>query len=1076
VRFVLKVMVPVTAATVLACATALPAAAAVPAEAAVHKGPAKFKLMTLGSTPKRVRAGSRFRVRGRVGNARGRRAHTARVTFSLRRNRRTPAGRGWHLRGTNIERTKGGRSRSFSVRVRVPRRVRAGRYSFFACVRLGSGWGTASCRSRRMTVTRRRGAGSPGAPNPGQPPGPGGGMPSDGAMQSLRGPVTDENFYFVMADRFQNGRTDNDTGGLSGGRLQHGFDPQHKGFYHGGDLKGMRDELDYIEDLGTTSIWLTPSFKNRPVQGPAGQETAGYHGYWVTDFTQIDPHLGTNEELRSLIDAAHARGMKVYFDIITNHTADVIDYEEKQYAYVPKDEEPFRTAGTRTPFDDLDYAGTDTFPPLDREDSFPYTPFFNDAADATVKKPDWLNDVTLYHNRGDTTFAGEDALYGDFFGLDDLFTEHPAVVDGMEDIYTAWIRDFGIDGFRIDTMKHVNDEFWQEFAPDVLEFARAQGKREFFMFGEVFDTTKRFTSRFTTRDRVQAVLDFPFQEAARDFASRSRSTAGLRDFFQADDWYTDADSNAYQLPTFLGNHDMGHVGMFIRDDNAGAAEAELLQRDVLAHELMYLARGNPVVYFGDEQGFTGSGNDQAARQDMFANPNDYYDNETDAGTSGDDGAGKNDNIGSNETPVEDNFDTGHPLYRSIADLARLTREHRALRDGPQQHRHSTDGPGVYAFSRLDRAGQREYVVALNNSEQAQTALIPTAARGGAPFDRIYGEGASDASTDGGGRLRAVVPPLSTVVFRSRGPIPRSASAPDVGLAVPADGEPARDRVEARAFVSGDSFYDVTFQARVGDGPWAPIGTDDNEPYRVFHDIAALEPGTPVQYRAVVLDNAGHTRVGDVGTVQVAEPAIRMTSPTEGGSVRNDVRLAAEATPDRNHYSVRFERSVDGGDWTEVGTDGSQPVYTATDDVSSLAAGTPLRYRAILTYASGRNVTSAVRSTSVGSPVTTAVVHYNRPAGDYADWGLHLWGNGKAGPDTSWDAPEQRDGVDAYGAVYNIPLADETQPVNFIMHRPSGDSVPETREPGGDRSFVPIDHPEIWLKQGDPQVYFSPPPP
>ena len=114
-------------------------------------------------------------------------------------------------------------------------------------------------------------------------------------------------------------------------------------------------------------------------------------------------------------------------------------------------------------------------------------------------------------------------------------------------------------------MKHVNDEFWQQFGPEVLEFARAQGKREFFMFGEVFDTTKSFTSHFTTHDRMQAVLDFPFQDAAQQLrrASRRRPTQ-LRDFFADDDWYTDADSNVYQLPTFLGNHDMGRIGCFVR--------------------------------------------------------------------------------------------------------------------------------------------------------------------------------------------------------------------------------------------------------------------------------------------------------------------------------------------------------------------------------------------------------------------------------------------------------------------------------------------------------------------------------
>ena len=137
------------------------------------------------------------------------------------------------------------------------------------------------------------------------------------------------------------------------------------------------------------------------------------------------------------------------------------------------------------------------------------------------------------------------------------------------------------------------------------------------MFGEVFDTSRPYTSHFTTSDRVQAVLDFPFQAAAQAFAAGSGSTDALRDLFLGDDWYTDADSNAYQLPTFLGNHDMGRIGNFIRGANSGAGDAEVLARDRLAHELMYLSRGNPVIYYGDEQGFVGDGGDQLARQDMF---------------------------------------------------------------------------------------------------------------------------------------------------------------------------------------------------------------------------------------------------------------------------------------------------------------------------------------------------------------------------------------------------------------------------------------------------------------------------
>ena len=179
------------------------------------------------------------------------------------------------------------------------------------------------------------------------------------AAHSLRAPVTDENFYFVMADRFENGDTANDTGGL-GETDWLGLRPHERASTTAATSKGLRDKLDYIQGLGTTAIWLTPSFKNKAVQLEDGP-SAGYHGYWITDFTQIDPHLGTNADLAALVEAAHERGMKVYFDIITNHTADVIGYEEgaRHAAYVSKDEAPYRTAAGR-PFDDRDYAGTST--------------------------------------------------------------------------------------------------------------------------------------------------------------------------------------------------------------------------------------------------------------------------------------------------------------------------------------------------------------------------------------------------------------------------------------------------------------------------------------------------------------------------------------------------------------------------------------------------------------------------------------------------------------------------------------------------------------------------------------------
>lgn len=219
--------------------------------------------------------------------------------------------------------------------------------------------------------------------------------PSDAklAAQPARHDLTREQFYFVMPDRFANGDTGNDRGGLTGSRLETGYDPTDKGFYQGGDLKGLTSRLDYIKGLGTTAIWLAPIFRNRPVQGTGKDASAGYHGYWITDFTQVDPHFGTNADLTKLIDKAHGKGMKVFFDVITNHTADTVDYAEKTYGYKPKGAYPYLDRNGR-PFDDsAGMAKTDA-------DSFPYKPVTTGG-----KTPSWLNDPTMYHNRGDSTYA-----------------------------------------------------------------------------------------------------------------------------------------------------------------------------------------------------------------------------------------------------------------------------------------------------------------------------------------------------------------------------------------------------------------------------------------------------------------------------------------------------------------------------------------------------------------------------------------------------------------------------------------------------------------------------------------------
>jgi alpha-amylase len=288
-------------------------------------------------------------------------------------------------------------------------------------------------------------------------------------------------------------------------------------------------------------------------------------------------------------------------------------------------------------------------------------------------------------------------------------------------------------------------------------------------------------------------------------------------------------------------------------------------------------------------------------------------------------------------------------------------------------------------------------------------------------------------------------------------------------------------MQVSADVAGSSFYEVTFYAKVGNGNWQPIGTDDTAPYRVFHDVSGLAPGTGVRYRAVVLDNDQHTSTSGTRTTTVPPPALTIEAPAEGSGVRGTVEVRASADPERATHVVSFERSVSGGTWTPIGTDSSSPAYTVFDDLMplNLAAGTPVAYRAKLVEPNGSTVISAPRTVhAAGPPAAVATLHYFRPAGDYTDWGPHLWGTGvdpAALAQIRWDRPWPLTRVKAGWAEYDIPLVDDATPVNFIMHLPNGDEVPNTREPGGDRSFLPIDTPNVWIKQGDPTVYTSPPP-
>lgn len=520
----------------------------------------------------------------------------------------------------------------------------------------------------------------------------------------------DEVIYFLLTDRYENGDPSNDRGRLRGGRLATGFDPTDKGFYHGGDLKGLTSRLDYIQSLGATAIWLAPIFKNKPVQGAPGKESASYHGYWITDFTRPDPHFGTEAELHEFITAAHKRGIKVYLDIVTNHTADVIVYQECPASACPyrsRADFPYtRHGGVYGQSINEGFTGdeapnqtAENFAKLTRAD-YAYTPYVP-AGEEHIKAPEWLNNTIFYHNRGNTDFKGESSTFGDFDGLDDLMTENPLVVQGFVDIYGAWIERYQLDGFRIDSAKHVNPEFWQRFVPAMLNHAHAANIPNFHIFGEASAGADPAALAVHTRvDHLPAVLDFAFAAAIRETVAGNSGTEVPARIFEDDVLYEGGADTALQLPTFASNHDEGRFAYFVRELRPGISDEETLKRVLLAHAMLFTLRGVPVVYYGDEQGFVGIGGDKDARQDMFATQVPSYLTDRLLGSSNAHGS---------------HFDMQHPLYRAIAELARLRHESTALRRGRQIVRSYSPKPGLFAVSRIDPNTGSETIVAFNTS-------------------------------------------------------------------------------------------------------------------------------------------------------------------------------------------------------------------------------------------------------------------------------------------------------------------------------------------------------------------------
>ncbi len=628
------------------------------------------------------------------------------------------------------------------------------------------------------------------------------------AQPAERPPLASQRIYFVMPDRYANGNTANDTGGLSGPRSVTGFDPTDTGYFHGGDFAGLTGDctgprgLARIKDLGFTSIWVTPPYRQKYVQA----DSAGYHGYWALGLDGVDPHLGTEADFAAFVACAHRLELKVILDVVVNHTADVIQLPSYEYG-APK-----------PPF----------VPPEERD----------------AKSPAWLNDTSNYHNRGnlDSNCPTACVELGDFFGLDDLATEQADVRAGLADVFAGWIRRYRIDGFRVDTARHVERGFFADWVPRILTAAREAGVADFQLFGEAFVTNAIDLSAYVRDRGLPNVLDFPLQDAIARFAGGSAGAAGVTTRLHDDDYFVSPSGDRHVPPTFLGNHDIGRAALQVRDKGIGAA-GPLLQKTLLGYDLLYLLRGAPVVYYGDEFGIVGRGGDKEARQDLFPTQVAEWRSE--------------ERVGSPPIGVGSSFDvTAHPIAERLRVLGSLRAAHPALSTGATIVRRATRS--VLVVSRIDASRRREYLALFNTAGSAARVTIPTATPQ-AEWTRLLGA-TTPASSTRTGALTLTIPAFSSALLEAARPIP-AARPVKPRLTIARDSLSDLVRVTATA---GAAPLSVAFAVRrAGASRWMRIAADDSPAYRTFLDPTRFRRGERVHVVAIARSLDGRIAVSAV---------------------------------------------------------------------------------------------------------------------------------------------------------------------------------------------------------------------
>lgn len=662
----------------------------------------------------------------------------------------------------------------------------------------------------------------------------------------------DQVLYFVMPDRFFDGNPANSDQGAGE------YDPTTNAKYSGGDLAGVTQKLDYIKGLGATGVWITPPVANQ-WWDPMVQY-GGYHGYWGQNFVEVDKHMGTLADYQELSSSLHRNGMVLVQDIVPNHTGNFFrftgpadpDNPAKNFVLNPRSVPIARP--TQKPFDQNDF----------------------------TKKAD--RDAEIYHWTGNIVnqLSKTEVQTNQLSDLDDLNTENPVVVDALKDSYNYWIKNVGVDGFRIDTVKYVPHAFWNEFHwsedtqhPGIMTFAQAQGKKNFFTFGEDWETNAPYVDR---ADRTMAgflgtkatpemssVLNFSLNSDLRDVFSQGRPTDVLTYRFASQRKHF---PDPGLLVNFIDNHDM--------DRYATSADTTSLRHSLL---FLFTIPGIPVIYYGTEQGFT------ETRASMFA--------------AGYGSGGK------------DHFDTQSEGYQFLKGLAALRAQEKVFSRGKLQVLKDSGAAGVFAYSMTWNG--RTAVVAFNTSsspmvlDNAVTGLPP-----GTMLERLMGlgdtlsgEAAALAGTTryetitvgAGGLVNAVLAPRSALVLAASAVVDPAvtklapAMAPVPASAVAAIDGPANavfsantevggrlpDVTEAKLLIGGNLAAAVPLS--VGpDGSWKallPVDRFNNGVYNAViqaRDASGLWLSAPYRFRvelaftsrALVEDGVGDDH-GPTGT-------------------------------------------------------------------------------------------------------------------------------------------------------------------------------------------------------------------